>query len=407
MNIQSLFFFAYRFLFSSSKDASLRSIIYTAYTTIALTTFSCALILSIMHGFHDATKKTIQSIYPDIIIDGNGRYINEEKIYSTLQKHTLPISGISPHSVQEIMLYNQKEEIHHIGFLQALDPQKDVLVTPLQTMMIDPAKQFHFTSNSIIIGKELAQSLHVYTGDCLTILIPDTETISRKSIKFKTHDVTISGILQTGMYEFDNAIALIPFSLFFELFPEQGVQKIYIKALPGKAEAALKHIQSIFPKAYIYSWESLYPQLIATFSMEEIALYLIIILLGLLACSTIISVLSIYLTLKKIDCAILIAFGAQTRDIWYIFLLITASITTIASSIGLVCAYIAGLLLQTIIIIPLPEHTYYTKHLPVILDFFTFLIIFIATLCIGLLISIIPLYSLKKQSITQILKSEL
>jgi ABC-type lipoprotein release transport system permease subunit len=72
----------------------------------------------------------------------------------------------------------------------------------------------------------------------------------------------------------------------------------------------------------------------------------------------------------------LIAFGAQARDIWYIFLLITASITTIASSIGLACAYIAGLLLQTTIIIPLPEHTYYTEHLPVILDFFTFLIIF-------------------------------
>lgn len=407
MNIVTLIFFARRFLFSSSQDASLRSVLYTAYTTIALTTFSCALILSIMHGFHDATRKTLQSVYPDIIIDGNGRFINEQKIYSTLKKHKLDITGISPHSVQEIMLYNEKEEIHHIGFLQAINPEKDVLVTPLAHMMLDPQKQFHFADSSIILGKELAQSLHVWTGDHVTLLIPDQEKISRKSIKFKTHELAISGIIQTGIYEFDHAITLIPFPLFLELFPEQGVQKIYIKTKPGKQEHTVQHLQSIFPTAWIYSWEQLYPQLVASFSLEELALYIIIILLGLLACSTIISVLSIYLTLKKIDCAILIAFGARTRDIWYIFLLITSIITTIASCIGLACAYLTGILLQTTIIIPLPEHTYYSQYLPVTLDFFTFLIIFVATLCIGLCISVIPLHSFKKKSITQILKSEL
>ena len=119
---------------------------------------------------------------------------------------------------------------------------------------------------------------------------------------------------------------------------------------------------------------------------------------------SILSLVYMFITYKRSDIAILQAMGTPKKTISAVFILIGMILSTLASSAGLLCAFLAGMLLKNYFVITLPD-AYYTTTLPVSLEPKLFGVIFLMVLLLTLLATALPIYNLKGNSISTDLKT--
>ena len=108
---------------------------------------------------------------------------------------------------------------------------------------------------------------------------------------------------------------------------------------------------------------------------------------------------------KKRDIAIFKAMGMAHRYIKRIFLIIGLTITTLASTIGLTLAAIAGHILEKHQFIKLPD-VYFVSHLPARLEPEIFVIVFSCIMLLGFLATWIPANRTKKINVVDVLRQE-
>jgi len=399
-----------RYLQSSNKNSTMKTMIAICFTGIATATFALALIISITQGFEQATYIKMQSIYPAIIIDANGQEIDYQQLQTVLNDPQYEIAHHAPETVcQALCNAIESQEMPYIIALKGIDPAKEQLVTPLQTMLL-PKNQPHFLEkllhdNQVIIGKQLALQMHLSTGSQLTLLYSTDENITKKN-DFDQTTVIVSGIFDTGIEDFDANFIYCSITFFQNIFPDKGITQIYAQpsAMANETTVITKLQDRL--KMNVYSWKKLYTALVSAMELEKYALFLILLLIILIACSNIISLLFMQITQKRKDIAILLTLGLTIKKIRNIFLALTMIIASMAASTGLLIAYLAAIFLQNYRWIQLPDNIYYTTYLPVLIRFDMFLFIFLLVLFISFIASLIPLYNIQKINIATILKNE-
>ena len=118
-----------------------------------------------------------------------------------------------------------------------------------------------------------------------------------------------------------------------------------------------------------------------------------------------ISLLFMQIQQKSRDIAILRAMGMPARNIRTIFIRLGLQVTVISSVIGLIAAAGVGLALQHYPFIKLPD-VYYLSYVPARIEPALFIVVFLCTLLLGLLASIIPARKSCWISISQVLRHE-
>lgn len=84
MQSRFIFLLAYRYLWGSTSNTTTRTMIIITWGSIFVGTFLLTLTLAIMHGFQQATIKTLQGIHANIII--SLPEATSENEYNQLQK---------------------------------------------------------------------------------------------------------------------------------------------------------------------------------------------------------------------------------------------------------------------------------------------------------------------------------
>ena len=400
MNLSSSLFFAYKYLFSKTQDPTIKSMIRLCFVAIFLANFALALIISIMQGFEVATQSTLQTIYPHIIIDGKNNHINFQAFLTKIDALSIPYSACAPRSSSQMIISNPKEEINEVVQFKAIDPKQEILTTALQEKMIIPYKKIILEDDQILIGKELAASLHINKGDQIDLLFTDSAQSSNASSRLMNQQAIVAGIFSTGIYEYDNNMIVGTFPLFFNIYSDEGVQQIYMRLKSiSHEEKAIESLKHAFPNAAVYTWKDLYPGLLASLKLETLGMSIILGLLFIIAIINMISLLFVFVKNKSRDIALLASLGMQPFQLRAIFIIISMFLTGSASFFGLLCAGIVGICLKTFPIISLPEHIYYTNTLPIELNPWLFLIIFVCSITIGIFATLLPIYSIDQKNI--------
>ncbi|MBM3887304.1 ABC transporter permease, partial [Candidatus Dependentiae bacterium] len=289
----------------------------------------------------------------------------------------------------------------------------------------------------LIIGHKLAKEKHYKVGDVITILLPEPR--SKKSITLRKSEVTIAGIFNVGLEEYDNNLALCSLNQFYEWFDEEGVDHLAITlqhpelvslkdmtrqlgVIQGVAkylrvrisswfvkhegEDRLRHVLGqVSPDLVVRSWQDLYPALVASLKLEKYVMFIVIALITLVAAMNMVSLLFMQIQQKRRDIAIFQAMGMPHKMVRTIFLYIGLFITLIASTLGLLLAGAVGFMLERYPCIELPD-VYYISYLPARLDLEIFLVVFIVTLCIGFIATWLPAYRTRSIEIAQVLREE-
>ena len=380
---------AFRFL-RTHTSASLSFMIKICCISIALGTGALTLIAAIMTGLEKATHEKLQTIHADLCITAPDQqsldYSKIAQVLTTDYKTT--VAATSPASYAEVLVQRQDTHTAQPAIVKGISPSQEALVSSLPSLVQNNTLAWDrlFTDNSIIIGTALAQQLNIHTGDTLTLLIPDTETASTKITLSNTH-VTVAGLFKTGINEFDERIIYCSLDLFNKLFQE-GITHISIKLTKYAQAHEQQVIQALKQRLNltVSSWKELYPAIVAALTLEKYVMLFVFTLVTLIASMNIIALLSLYISHKQKEIAILKAMGMPNKTINTVFILLGMGITLCSSFIGVAGAAGASWLLNTYPFITLPD-VYYVTHLPADLSLSVILCVCAVSLLLSLITS--------------------
>jgi lipoprotein-releasing system permease protein len=222
-------------------------------------------------------------------------------------------------------------------------------------------------SNEIIISRITASRLNFKTGDDLRMyfLLPgESQPRGRK--------FTITGIFDTGLYEFDKKYMFGDLGHLQRLNQwednEAGVIEILVDDYRNMTSTAEMAGQILHYDLEVWDVRELYPEIFNWLDLLDMNVTVIIVIMLVVAMINIITILLIRILEKTSAIGIMKSFGASNRRVRMIFLYISSFILIRGMVLGNIIGMGIALLQQQTGLITLDQETYYVSTVPVHFD---------------------------------------
>jgi lipoprotein-releasing system permease protein len=201
----------------------------------------------------------------------------------------------------------------------------------------------------MILGKELALRLGVYVGDTVNVVSP-VGPISAMGMVPKIRTFAIVALFHSGMYEYDSSLAYIDLAEAQKFFNMgQSVTGIEVKVTDvfraNDIARVIEHDLGFTHGAR--DWMQMNRNLFSALKLEKTMMFLLLVLITIVASFNIVSTLTMIVTEKQKEIAILKAMGATKRSIRRIFMLNGLIIGFSGTAIGIPLGYAFLWLIQT------------------------------------------------------------
>jgi len=247
----------------------------------------------------------------------------------------------------------------------------------------------------VIIGRELAKTLHVYVGDEVT-LVSALGDLGPMGIMPRTKKFRVAAIFFSGMYEYDATHVYTTLDVADEYFSlGDKVHAIDVKVEDAeRAELFTTAITDAMnrPELRVRDWREINRNLFSALKLERFATFIILSIAIIVASFCIICTLLLMVTEKGKEIAILKAIGASDRSILRTFM----TEGMIIGAIGTVFGVATGLALCTGLKwfgVRLDPDVYYIDRLPINVDALDFLSVALAAMTICTLATVYPAYA--------------
>ncbi len=244
----------------------------------------------------------------------------------------------------------------------------------------------------IIIGRELAKTLHVYLGDELTLVSPMGD-LGPMGIMPRTKKFRVAAIFFSGMYEYDSS------HVYTLLDVARGYLNLggKISAIDVKVEDAdeTERIVPVIaaaigrPELRVRDWVEINRTLFGALKLERFATFIILSVLTLVASFCIICTLLLMVTEKGKEIAILKALGASNGSVLRTFMIEGVIIGAIGTAFGVATGLATCLGLEWFGL-RLDPDVYYIDRLPINVSPIDFLIVALSALTICTLATLYP-----------------
>lgn len=351
--------------------------------------------IGISNGLDSNMIKSVLSISSHI------RYQPPKKIedYERIKKDIEKIQGVkgvvANIPTQGIMKYKGR----HGEFVSGIKIQGFDLKSAREYMKLDDkiiSGKIGEKNNEIIIGSEMAINSGANIGDKIGIVSADG-----KEIKFE-----VSGIFQTGYYDYDaNVVMLNLKAAQYITYSGHTVDELeIILDDPYKAEKISKELLSKLG-LYTRTWGELNKNLLSALALEKSVMIIVFSLIVVIAGFVVWVTLNMLVREKIKDIGILRAMGYSKKNISKIFLLQGMLIGVSGIILGIIFAlgilwYIKNYSIPGI------SSIYYIEKIPVIISFKEIVVIVSANFLIILMSSLFPAYRAAKLETQEALKYE-
>jgi lipoprotein-releasing system permease protein len=263
------------------------------------------------------------------------------------------------------------------------------------------AGDFTFRTSSgardgVVLGSRLANRLNVLVGsDSVTLISlgsaeisPVTGTIAPNIRKYE-----VTGIFETGMYEYDNAYVVMGLESAQQVARLEGaVTGLEVKTIdrwvaPAVAESIVDTLG--FPYR-TEDWQQQNSSLFQALKLEKLGMTVILLLIVLVAAFNIVSTLTMVVTDKTREIGILKAMGMPARSIRRIFFAQGLVIGAVGTFAGLFIGLVTAIAVDRYRLIPLDPSVYFIDHLPIDSRPLDVALIVLASLAIAALATLYP-----------------
>jgi lipoprotein-releasing system permease protein len=367
---------AWRYLRSrrGSKLLSLISIIAIGGVLVGVS--ALIIIIGVMNGLQHDLREKILVGSPDIRVLSYGEDLKIADWQSVLDKVRKQPGVVSaaPFVLTEGLMgtgHNYNGGVYVVGLLPEARGVPDVTTIREHAVQGD----FRFASSDgqrrgVVLGKLLAARFNKYTGDSVQILSAGGGKINPVTggLVPRMELFEVTGIVSTGMYEYDNSYAFVALDKAQQLAGlEQGVTGIEVKTT-DRWQAATIASQLIGALGWPYrtvDWQEQNHSLFQALKLEKLGMGVILLLIVLVAAFNIVSTLTMVVADKTKEIGILKAMGMPSRSIRRIFLVQGLVIGVVGTLLGVLLGFAGALALDKYQFIKLDAQVYFIDHLPV------------------------------------------
>ena len=340
--------------------------------------------LGVSNGLDKNMINSILSLTSHINVYSPENIPNYEELVKNIEEVKGVKGAVPTIETQGIIKYEGHGEPYVAGVkVVGYDLDKAIKVMKLDDYIIDGKIDVE-DKKSILIGKELAASMGAMVGDKVKLITSEETDL----------EMTVGGIFQSGFYEYDLNMVLIPLQTAqYITYSDETVGRLSVRLdNPYDAQELIYDVARKLPTdLYIGTWGEQNKALLSALTLEKTIMLVVFSLIAIVAGFLIWITLNTLVREKTKDIGIMRAMGFSKKNIMLIFLIQGI----ILGIIGIILGIIVSLILLYYIknyAVDLVSNIYYLKDIPIEISLKEIAIIVGANFIIILISSIFPAY---------------
>jgi len=306
-----------------------------AITGIALGVFTLIVVLSVMNGFERDLGRRILDVVAHATLEGDAGRLDAWREIAGKTAGAPGVVAIAPFVEGRGMVVAGERSA--AVDLRAVQPGAERRVSALERHLsgrgfdeLVPGKW------RILLGRGLAEKLGVAAGDGVLVVIAQGN-VTPAGVIPRMRRFTVAGLIDAGMYEFDQGLALVHIDDARRLF-RLGDSVTGLRYAFDEPETAGQRIRAIAEslegRYYISDWSRRQGSFFRSIQVTKSIMFFVLLLVVAVAAFNIISTLVMVVKEKRADIAILRTLGGSPRDMLTIFMTQGSIIGLLGTAIG-------------------------------------------------------------------------
>ena len=330
---------------------------------IALGVAALIIVLSVMNGFQKEVRDRMLAVVSHIELTtptGEG-FADVDAVLKKVRQHPEVVAA-APFVAQQALL--ARGEDMRGALVRGIEPELEPKVSDF-TLQLPPTVRASLQAGSfnVVLGGELALAMGVQVGDRITLISPGGQ-VTPAGVLPRLKQLTVSGIFDSGHYEYDATLALMHV---------EDAQRIFRVEGPSGIRLKIQHINDARSVAYelsallggeviVRDWTRQNRTWFAAVQVEKRMMFIILTLIVAVAAFNLVTTLVMTVTDKRADIAILRTLGASPSSILAIFVVQGATVGVMGTLGGLLLGL--GVAFNIDVIVPAIEQLLGASFLP-------------------------------------------
>ncbi len=416
---------ATRYLWSKRSEAFITIITVISVLGVAIGVMVLNIAMAVMTGFeHELRDKIVGANSHITVRRFSGKIANWRLVANEIAK-VKGVSAVSPYTYNQALIRKGGQSmgvlIRGIEDTGAAAEQLSAYLGPGESIpeLLHPApvpievedgKEDQVALPGIVIGRELARQLTLFSGELVSVLSPQTSS-TPFGLAPQYKRFLVSAVYSSGLIEYESGLAYVGIAeaqKFFRLGDTVTGFEVRVDSI-DQARVIAQHIKTaldaLAPGFVAQAWTESNQALWEAIQLEKRAYFVVLLLIIVMASFSIVATLIMIVLEKRKDIAVMMTMGASPRSVARIFRIQGTAIGLVGTIIGLALSFIGCFALQKYGF-PLNEQVFQMKQLPVRIEISNFLLVSVAAFSICFLSTIYPARRASRLDPAEVLRYE-
>ena len=387
-------FVARRYLRSPHRPAILRLITLFSVVGVAAGVATLVIALSMNSGFRETLQDRLLGVTAHISLTrpGSGGISNYQALSGKLQQMA-GVRSVTPAIYETVLLSfgGQARGVVTKGIELDREKKSDEALQKLTSGRLDFSTDADGI-DGLIVGKQLSDEWNLRPGDYVTLTSPQGR-LTPFGLMPRTRRFRVAGVFESGFYDYDENWCFVSLPAAQSLAGAGDIVNVLEFRLtkPELAAQIAPEVEHAAGQGFsTATWMEENKALFRALKLEKLVTAIFIGLITFVAGLNILVVLSMTVTDKARDIAVLLSMGARRDQIRRIFLLQGFAIGASGTLLGLVAGYAFAWIAGTYQLIPLDPQVYAVAYVPFHPNFFDGLWIAVAAMSIAIVATLLP-----------------
>ena len=309
-------FLGLRYLKPKRTFVSVITLISLAGVTIGV--WVLIVVIAVMSGFDRELREKLMGMHAHVTVMG-GVIQHSDKLLKTALE-TPHVKAATPFAMGLVLIEFERRVA--TPYLKGIDPKREVTVSKLGSYIKEGSLDLE--GDKVVIGRELSSQYGIFLGDKITVYSP--RNIEKRGEEvYLPMELTVTGIFESGMYEYDAGLIFTSLETAQELYSlgnaVQGIEITTDDPIAGARDVADALNSKLRPPLQAQTWAQMNQRLLGAIQVEKSVMFFILTFIIIVAAFGIMSTLITVTVQKTREIGVMKALGAASGKILRIFLL--------------------------------------------------------------------------------------